>query len=82
MFGCNSSIVSRIKDANPSCIVVKCGCHLTALSVSHDSKTLPRNIDQLVRDIYNYFSQSANRIDEFKEFQDFTDTPKHGILKC
>ena len=24
IFGCNNSIVSRIKDANPSCIVVKC----------------------------------------------------------
>ena len=56
-------------------------CHLVALSASHASKILPRNIDQLVQDIYNYFSQSAKQIDEFKEFQDFTDTPKHRILK-
>ena len=82
MFGCSNSIVSRIKDVSPSCIVVKCVCHSTALSVSHASKTLPRNIEQLVRDIYNYFSQSAKRMDEFTEFQDFTDTPKHRIMKC
>ena len=38
MFGCNNFIVSRIKDANSSCIVVKCVCHSTALSVSHCTK--------------------------------------------
>ena len=43
MFGCNNSI-SRIKDAIPSCIVLKCVCHSTAFSF-HASKTLPRNID-------------------------------------
>ena len=81
MFGCNNFIISRIKDANPSCITVKCVCHSTVLSASPASKTLPRNIDQLVQDIYNYFSQSATQIDDFKEFHNFTDTPKHRILK-
>ena len=81
MYGCNKSAVSRIKDANPSCIVITSVCHSTALSVCHSSKTLPRNINQLVLDIYNYVSQSAKRIFKFKEFQDFTDKPKHRILK-
>ena len=81
MFGCNDSIVTRIREASPTCLVLKCVCHSTALSVSHASKLLPRSIDQLIRDIYNYFSQSAKRIDQFKEFQEFTDTPQHRILR-
>ena len=72
MFGCNNSI-SRVKDAIPSCIVLKCVCHSTAFSF-HASKTLPRNIDWLIQDMYNYFLQSAKQIVEFKEFQDFSHT--------
>ena len=70
-----------------SCIVLKCVTQLLqehqarASFRSHASKTLSRNIDQLVRDIYNYFSKLAKQTNEFKEFQDFTDIPKHQILK-
>ena len=82
IFGSNNSIVSRM-----SCIVLKCVTQLLqehqarASFRSHASKTLSRNIDQLVRDIYNYFSKLAKQTNEFKEFQDFTDIPKHQILK-
>ena len=33
MFGCNNSIVSRLKDANLSCIVLRCLYHSITLKV-------------------------------------------------
>ena len=45
MFGCNNLLHLELKIQ--TCIVAKCVCHSTVLSVSHASKTLPGNIDQL-----------------------------------
>ena len=45
MFGCNNLLHLELKIQ--TCIAAKCVCHSTVLSVSHASKTLPGNIDQL-----------------------------------
>ena len=45
VFGCNNLLHLELKIQ--TCIVAKCVCHSTVLSVSHASKTLPGNIDQL-----------------------------------
>ena len=45
MFGCNNLLHLELKIQ--TCVVAKCVCHSTVLSVSHASKTLPGNIDQL-----------------------------------
>lgn len=81
MFGENSGIVTKIKEVNPHCVFVKCVCHSVALAVSYACKILPRSIEQMVREVYNYFSQSSKRLREFKEIQNFTDTEQHKILK-
>eukprot|EP00794_Sanderia_malayensis_P004943 gene4943-5589_t len=51
MFGSNDSIVTCIKEASPSCLVLKCTSHSNALSVSYASKVLPRNIHKLIQDV-------------------------------
>nr|CAI5854851.1 unnamed protein product [Callosobruchus analis] len=61
MFGENSSIVTKIREENPKCIFIKCVCHSMALCVSYFCKTLPRSVEQLVRDGHSYFSQSSKR---------------------
>ncbi|KAJ8961310.1 hypothetical protein NQ314_005959 [Rhamnusium bicolor] len=38
IFGQNNSIVSRIKEANPNCVFIKCVCHSVALAVSYACK--------------------------------------------
>lgn len=81
MFGDNNGIIAKIREKNPHCIFVKCVCHSVALAVSHACKILPRNLEQLVKDVYNYFSQSSKRQREFLEFQDFTNSEKHKILR-
>lgn len=81
MFGDNNGIVAKIREINPNCIFVKCVCHSVALAVSHACKVLPRSLEQLVKDVYNYFSQSSKRQREFQEFQEFTASEKHKILR-
>lgn len=81
MFGQHSGIVAKIKEVNPKCFFIKCVCHSAALSVSHACKILPRNLEQIVKEVYGYFSQSSKRQREFAEFQNFTDTENHRILR-
>lgn len=81
MFGGNAGIVAKIKEVNPYCVFVKCMCHSVALAVSHSCKVLPRAIEQLVKDVYSYFSQSSKRQREFAEFQNFLNLDHHKILR-
>lgn len=49
-------------------VLVKCVCHLLQLAVSHASDyTLPRNIEFLIRETYNWFTNSPKRREEYKE---------------
>lgn len=81
IFGKNNSVVSKIKSINPHCIFVKCVCHSSALAVSYACRTLPRSLDQIVKETYSYFSHSSKRKREFKVFQEFVGTENHNILR-
>lgn len=81
MFGERNSVVSKIREVNPNCVFVKCICHSTNLSVSYACKKLPRSIELFVKDVYAYFSHSSQRQREFADFQNFTDTPTHRMLR-
>jgi len=81
MFGEHNSIVEKLRRESPDCIFVKCVCHSIALAVSKVCATLPRTCEALVRDTYGYFSHSAKRKNSFNEFQQFTNSPQHNILK-
>ncbi|XP_044745067.1 uncharacterized protein LOC123306930 [Coccinella septempunctata] len=81
IFGEKSGVVAKIKEQNPNCILVKCVCHSVALSVSYACRVLPRGVEQLVKEVYGYFSQSSKRQREFQEFQSFTNSEQHKILR-
>ncbi|XP_071041980.1 zinc finger protein 862-like [Parasteatoda tepidariorum] len=81
MFGEHNSVVQKLRNESPDCMFIKCVCHSTALAVSKACLKFPRDIEDLIRDTHNYFSYSSKRREEFKEFQDFTNTPTHNILK-
>lgn len=82
MFGEQGGIIAKIRHVNPHCIFIKCICHSTALCVSHASKnSISRAINQIVQEVYGYFTHSSKRQREFAEFQDFIGTEKHKILK-
>ena len=44
-------------------------------------KQLPRQCEDLARDIYGYFKNSAKRVAELREFQNFCHVEPHKILK-
>lgn len=64
MIGVNNGVHALLKrDLNlPNLILIKCTCHSIQLAVTHASEdTLPRNIEFLIRETYNWFSISPNR---------------------
>ena len=56
---------------NQKCLIsslLKCVCHSLQLAVSHaTAKCLPRNLDFLIKETYNWFSHSAFRQARYKE---------------
>ena len=81
MFGAHHSVVTLLKEKIPNLFVMRCLCHSAHLCASHACERLPRTVEDLVRDIYSFFSHSAKRLAEFERFQHFAQTEPHKILK-
>ncbi|CAK1585546.1 unnamed protein product [Parnassius mnemosyne] len=70
MVGVNNGLVEILKKEHglKHLILIRCVCHSLQLAVSHASvNTLPRNIEFLVRETYNWFSISPKRQEEYKK---------------
>lgn len=76
----NYCMASRLQVALPGITIFKCVCHSIYLCESEAAKTLPRRCEDLRRDIYSYFSHSAKRKHEFKEFQVFCEVKPYKLL--
>jgi len=62
MVGVNNGVYKKHKEEIPALIHIPCVCHSLQLAVSAAaSKTLPRNIDYLIRETYNWFCHSTLR---------------------
>lgn len=81
MMGSNNSVKTRMETANPSIFVMRCTCHSAHLAASNACATLPKETEEFVRDVYTYFSHSAKRISVFQQFQYFTETKPHKLLR-
>lgn len=80
MMGVHHSLSALLKNDIPHLFVMKCICHSFALCASYACLQLPRGIEDLARDVYNYFNSSPKRIGELKEFQAFINVKPHKIL--
>ncbi|CAH2086585.1 unnamed protein product [Euphydryas editha] len=70
MTGVNNGLHQILKREHglPNLVLVRCVCHSLQLAVSHASeKTLPRNIEYIIRETYNWFSLSPKRQDEYRQ---------------
>lgn len=70
MVGVNNGVHKILKEENdlPHLILVKCVCHSLQLAVSHASEeTIPRNIEFMLRETYNWFSCSPLRRQEYSK---------------
>lgn len=64
MTGTNNGVHALLKNetGNDNLVLVRCVCHSLQLALSHASEeTLPRNVEFLIRETYNWFSHSSNR---------------------
>ena len=64
MTGVNNGVhkVLREECGLKELVVIRCVCHSLQLAVSHASKdTVPRSVEYLVRETYNWFSVSPKR---------------------
>lgn len=70
------SVKSRFIDACPGIQVTKCICHSLHLCASEACKSLPRHVEDLAREIFTFFKNTAI----FKGYQPFLDLDVHKML--
>lgn len=80
MMGVNHSVSTLLKNEVPGIFIMKCICHSFALCASYACSKLPRGVEGLAREVYNYFQNSAKRCDVLREFQAFVNVKPHKIL--
>ena len=61
MFGQHNSAVSCFKEKVPNIFVLRCICHSAHLCASHACEKLPHTAEDLIHDVYNYFSYSTKQ---------------------
>lgn len=67
MVGINNGVYTKLKEKVPSLIHIPCVCHSLQLAVSAAaSETLPRSIEFLIKETYNWFSHSSLRQAQYK----------------
>ncbi|XP_047523967.1 uncharacterized protein LOC125062236 [Pieris napi] len=80
MMGRHHSVMTLLKADIPHLFIIKCICHSFHLCASYACNKIPRFVEEVVREIYNYFSSSPKRSAEFKEFQLFCNLKIHKLL--
>lgn len=68
MVGVNNGVFAQLKAEVPHLILVRCLCHSLQLAVSAAAKQfLPRNLEFLIRETYDWFARSSSRQSVYKE---------------
>lgn len=68
MTGVNEGVHAKLKREVPHLILVRCIRHSLQLAVSSAAKQfLPRNLEYIISEPYNWFSRSASRQAKYKE---------------
>lgn len=80
MMGQHNSVAGRFKEECPGIFILKYVCHSAHLCASEACKSLPRSVEDLARNIYNFFKSSAKRQCQFYAFQEFVNVESHKIL--
>lgn len=70
MFGKNNSVSKLLKTDIPNLFSITCVCHSFAIVASNACKELPRFVEDMIRDIYNYLKGSSKRLISLKFCQE------------
>lgn len=80
MFGSNNSVASRMSEKFPG-FTIKCICHSLHLCASDVSITLPKRCEELMKNVYSYFSRSSKRMIQFENYQKLNEDTRHRLLQ-
>ena len=81
MIGRRNSVLSRLNDKQPHLFCLHCVCHVSHTCASDACKKLPDYLDTFFVELFWHFHRSAKRTEVLREFQEFTETALHKILK-
>lgn len=80
MMGSHNSLATKLRNDIPNIFVFKCICHSFHLCASYSCMKLPKYVEDVARDVYNYISNNPKRLCEYKEFQQFLNIKPHKLL--
>lgn len=81
MMGHLNGVKAKFMEILPNIFVMGCLSHSLHLCASKACASLPNEVEDLARSIYNYFAHSAKRQHDFKEFQQFVEAEPHKLLR-
>lgn len=81
MMGNHNSVKSRFEHDCPGIYIAKCVCHSMAICANEATKMLPRRCEDLAKEIYGFFKNSAKRKAIFLQFQKLFNLKEHKILR-
>ena len=68
MTGVNNGLYAKLKESVPNLILVRCVCHSLQLATSAAAnEALPRNLEFMISEIYNWFCRSHSRQLEYRQ---------------
>lgn len=85
MVGRNSGVYTKLKEKCPHIILIRCVCHSLQLATSFATKEhLPRALEFLVAESYNWFARSSSRQIQYKTVYNLIndDTDPLKLLQC
>ncbi|CAL4248430.1 unnamed protein product, partial [Meganyctiphanes norvegica] len=86
MVGINNGVYQLLKKEIPGLILIRCVCHSIQLAVSAAAKiAFPRNLEFLISETYNWFSNSPKRLGDYKSLYNTINDgldPKKIIKSC
>ena len=65
--GQNNSVWTRVKEASPDCVQIRCICHSLALCMQHAFEVIPSSIAFLLQEVPGHFAHSTLRRAEYIE---------------
>lgn len=80
MVGEHNSVFALLKKELPQIICIRCSCHMAHLAISKACLKLPRQVEDLLRNVGSHFNRSSLRRKKFEEFQHFFQVEIHKIL--
>ncbi|XP_052824012.1 uncharacterized protein LOC128247866 [Octopus bimaculoides] len=80
IMGQKGGVQARLKNEVPSLFIQGCACHSMYICASKACSELPSYLEELARSIRSFLANSPKRLQEYEEFQAFTQINPYQLL--